>query len=65
MKTQEARALLPQGITPRQQAKTAQAETMSTLMGEWREMKAKTLAPSTLKKLWLSITRHVIPAMGQ
>ena len=72
VKVQEARALLAQGITPRQhqrrqeqQAKTAQAATVSALMDEWREMKAKTLAPSTLKKLWLSLTRHVIPVIGQ
>ena len=71
-RAQEARDLLSQGITPRQHqkqqeliTKSAQSETVEALMSEWYAMKAKTLAPSTLRKQWYSIKRHVLPAMGQ
>lgn len=71
-KAQEACELLAQGMTSRQhqkqqelQAQAAQTNTVKALMDEWYAMKANTIAASTLKKLWLSIERHVIPAIGR
>ena len=71
-KALKAREHLAQGMTPRQhrnqqelRAQAAQTETIKALLDEWYTMKAKTLAPATLKKLWLSLEKHVIPAMGQ
>ncbi|ANF56814.1 tyrosine-type recombinase/integrase [Halotalea alkalilenta] len=71
-KAQEARDLIAQGTTPRQHQKqqealanAARSETVEALMLEWQKMKANALAPSTLNKLWLSITKHVLPTMGR
>lgn len=70
-KAQEARDLIAQGKTPRQHKKeqelaqkAASQETVGALMQEWRAMKSKTLAEVTVRKLWLSIDKHVLPAMG-
>lgn len=68
----ETKELLSKGITPREhkkaqerQAQTASRETVAALMDEWREMKAKTVDTDALHKIWLSIQKHLIPAMGQ
>ena len=66
----EAKALIAKGMTPRQhkkaqqQAKTANRETVAALMDEWHAMKAKSVDANSLRKVWPSIQRHLIPAMG-
>ncbi|NVF13749.1 tyrosine-type recombinase/integrase [Vreelandella maris] len=67
----DTKELIAKGTTPRQhkkaqeqQAQTASRETVAALMDEWHGMKAKSVDANSLRKVWLSIQRHLIPAMG-
>ncbi|MDN7131977.1 tyrosine-type recombinase/integrase [Halomonas sp. MC140] len=67
----EAKELIAQGTTPRQhkkdqeaQAQVSSQETLAALMDEWHVMKAKTVDAASLRKIWLSIEKHLLPAMG-
>lgn len=44
--------------------RAARTDTVRALLHEWKERKAKSVTPVTLRRNWLAIERHVLPVMG-